>query len=234
MPNLPSTLYALQTLEIDVDNSRARLEAIEKLLASNEQVQNAEAALQASELHLQQSHAHLKNLELEISGLRQKINEVEELLYSGQLKNPRELQERQAESEALKKRLTTLEYDSLEANHVFENAKQQKEADDKIMAAALAEHDKSSSSLSAERDKLNEHVRAKLKERKALMAHVPDDTYQHYRQLRKKKKGVAVALLDGNSCSACHIEQTWVLTQQVKNDEGIVYCCECGRILARQ
>jgi predicted nucleic acid-binding Zn-ribbon protein len=50
--------------------------------------------------------------------------------------------------------------------------------------------------------------------------------------MRPRKGGHPVALLQGNSCAACNIEQTSITIQQVWQGKTLVYCASCGRILA--
>ena len=109
MTKTASTLYSVQSLELAIDKSRQRLEEIEQALANDEKVAACRATLDASDKAHTQARTHIKDLELEIASLAEKIQEVDKLLYSGRILNPKELQDRQNELESLKRRQKTLE-----------------------------------------------------------------------------------------------------------------------------
>ena len=50
-------------------------------------------------------------------------------------------------------------------------------------------------------------------------------------RLIEKKQGLAVALVVGGSCSACHVRIRPAAMQILKNAREIVYCDTCKRIL---
>ena len=62
----------------------------------------------------------------------------------------------------------------------------------------------------------------------------PSFTPEHlqiYDGLRRDKKGRAVAVMKGKSCSACGYEVPSGLIARVKNGTDLVYCSNCLRIL---
>jgi predicted nucleic acid-binding Zn-ribbon protein len=52
-----------------------------------------------------------------------------------------------------------------------------------------------------------------------------------YDQLLKMRKMLAVASLDGDICSACHVRLRPVVAQHVRRGTEIVTCDSCQRIL---
>ncbi|NDJ85951.1 MAG: hypothetical protein GYB66_08705 [Chloroflexi bacterium] len=231
MDHLPSTLYAIQTYELAVDEDRSRLEDIEQALAHDPAVASAQSTLETSQKDLHAAEADVQNLELEIAGLTEKIQEVDTLLYSGEIKSPKELQERQDEVDSLRRRLATLEETLATAKQVREerrDAHRQAEAD---LAEAKTNRDTSSRSMLAERKELEARIQSNLKHRKAIVKAVPDKMLKMYRTMRKRKNGQAVAKLEGATCTACKIEQPSSAIQQILQDDEIVTCVGCGRIL---
>ncbi len=231
MKHTPSTLYTIQTYELAIDKARERLQEIEAALAHDENVARCQAAFDDSAQLLQQLRAQVKDLELELSSLKQKIEEVNHLLYSGRITNPKELQERQSELESLQRRQAVLE-DRLAATRddvgTQETTHQQATVD---LEAAIVERDKSHVEMVAEQEQLNSEIQQNLKERKAVVDTVPRTLLKQYRSLRKKKRGQAVALLKGKQCTVCGIEQPSSEAQRVMHDEDLVYCVGCGRLL---
>jgi predicted nucleic acid-binding Zn-ribbon protein len=47
----------------------------------------------------------------------------------------------------------------------------------------------------------------------------------------EKKGGLAIVLVSGNSCSACHVKVRPAALQALKAGREIIYCDSCKRIL---
>lgn len=235
MPNLSVTLYNIQSFELAIDQARSRLDAIEMALANDVHVTAAQAALRDSETALHQTSAQVKNLELEISGLTQKINEVDKLLYSGEIQNPKELQERGEELDSLKRRQQNLEVQFLEAEDSLKTQQSTHDEANQTLKEAMAQRDHTNTDLLAERKQLEAVIHNSLKKRKEIMHVIPEDVLKEYRKLRKEhKNGQAIALIVGDSCSVCQIEQPTSEIQRILRADDFVYCVGCGRILANQ
>jgi predicted nucleic acid-binding Zn-ribbon protein len=235
MSNIAGILYTIQTFELAIDEARSRVQAIEVALAHDELVATAQARLEASERALHQSSAQVTDLELEISSLSGKINDVDKLLYSGLITNPKELQERQDELESLKRRYQGLEVRLLEASDALKACQAEYEQATQNLQEAIQVRDQSHIDLIAERQLLDVQITANLKQRKTRMHEVPDEILKQYRRLRKQhKNGQAIALIVDEACSACRIEQPTSEIQRIMRADDLVYCVGCGRILARQ
>ncbi|MCB9438054.1 MAG: hypothetical protein H6673_13840 [Anaerolineales bacterium] len=231
MDNIFSTLYAIQSLELAVDEARQRLHDIEAALSNDAVITATRQTLSTTEAALHEASAHTKNLELELSSLIQKIQEVDTLVYSGKIKNPKELQERNDEVASLRRRQTTLEEQLAEAKKVQSTAQQHHTEAQHTLEEALAHRVTDETELIEERDQLNHEIDTILRKRKAKMQGIPKETFDHYRNLRKRKRGQAIALLKEDSCSACGIEQPSSDVQRILHGDEMVYCIGCGRIL---
>ncbi|NDJ86030.1 MAG: hypothetical protein GYB66_09105 [Chloroflexi bacterium] len=231
MTHLPSTLYTIQTLELAIDKARARLEEIEAALAYNERVATCQDLLQAEKQSLQETRTRLSDLELEAASLSQKIDELDKVLYSGKIADPKELQERQIELEELRRRQQLLLENQSAAQAAHQAAAENVERLQLDLAEAIAERDQLDEGMTEEQHQLKALVNKKLKERKDIAKAIPADLLKQYRTLRKRKNGVAVALLDQSTCTACHIEQPRSHVQRVIQSGELSYCIGCGRIL---
>lgn len=229
--NIFSTLYAIQGLELAVDEARQRLQEIDEALSNDALIASSQATLITAEATLHEVNAQAKNLELELSGLVQKIQEVDALVYSGKIKNPKELQERNDEVESLRRRQTNLEAQLAEAQNIQSTAQQDHTAAQLVLEQVLANRDIDQTELIEEREQLNRQIDTILRKRKAKVQEVPKETFEHYRNLRKRKRGQAIALLRGDSCTACGIEQPSSDVQRILQGNEMIYCIGCGRIL---
>ena len=66
-----------------------------------------------------------------------------------------------------------------------------------------------------------------------LAADVPEDTLDLYRRLFAKKGDAAVVPLEAEICQGCHMKVPTQIVFQVRGDQGIPQCPQCGRILYR-
>lgn len=228
----PTTLYTLQQHELAVDQARARLDKIEQILANDEQVKHLQSVFEKQQATLHDAQKTVKDLELEIASLTQKIADVDELLYSGELKNPKELTERQDELASLKRRLEIKEEDLILAiKNVDENTVALEHAHANLNTAH-EEQAQRNTELIEEQKSLNKEIKNNLRARKALVAKIPEKDYQYYRQLRKKLKGQPVAAIEHEEiCSFCHVGQTTSAVEEIKQNKEFIYCGNCGRIL---
>jgi uncharacterized protein len=67
--------------------------------------------------------------------------------------------------------------------------------------------------------------------RPALTEGVDEDLLDQYTRLFKSKNGSALAELEHEVCSGCHMKATTQTTLAVKADKTLVHCPNCGRIL---
>lgn len=229
--NIFSTLYAIQNLELAVDEARQRLQDIDAALSNDAVIAAAHQTLNTAETALHETSAHTKNLELELSSLIQKIQEVDTLVYSGKIKNPKELQERNDEVASLRRRQTNLEEQLAEAKTAQSTAQQRHTDAQHALDEALVHRATDQTELIEERDHLNHEIDTILRKRKAKMQGIPKETFEHYRNLRKRKRGQAIAILKEDSCSVCGIEQPSSDVQRILHGDEMVYCIGCGRIL---
>ena len=66
-----------------------------------------------------------------------------------------------------------------------------------------------------------------------LAAAVPEESLDLYRRLFAKKGDAAVVLLEHEICQGCHMKVPTQIAFQVRGDQGITQCPQCGRILYR-
>jgi hypothetical protein len=229
--NQPQALYRLQLLESSLDDAKARLDEIDATLHNNEAIRDAQKTLKARASDHQRAHATVTDLELEIETLNNKQTEVNEMLYSGKLTNPKELQERQDELESLKRRQIKLESELVAAR---ESLKQFEIAHDEAkenFTEVEAEQHNQQQGLIEEQQGLKVQMKDWLKERKVVLKEVEPGYHKIYKRIKPQKQGMAVVRLDDNMCSACRAEQNLTIIHQVRQTHEIVHCSNCGRIL---
>jgi uncharacterized protein len=231
MTTQAEALYHLQQIDLALLDSHKRLQAIAAKLADSKTVQAAKAKTETAQKQLKPLQTQLRDLELLLQSTRSKRDTTEKRLYSGTVKNPKELQDMQHEIEALKRRDAELEDDILTAMvSVDESQTVLTEAETglaQVTAAWESEHQE----LLNEKQTLEAEVNRLEQQRVSAAAAVSSENLTLYNTLKPQKANRAVSKLVGDSCSVCGIEQRAVLAQEVRRNQALVKCGNCGRIL---
>jgi len=226
-----SNLYRLQQVDSQLDQIRNRINEIDKILGQDIELQQSQRALDEAKLELSDEQKNLRRAEDVVKDLKVKIEQTEAMLYGGKVRNPKELQELQAESAALKRHLTTLEDRELEAMLAVDNAEQKTTAASNELSTVQSKFAGQFSLLNGERLNLSEKISRLETERNVAVGMIPEDDLTIYEQLRKQRRGIAVAKAIDKSCSACGSSLTPALIQQAVNSPILVRCPTCGRII---
>jgi predicted nucleic acid-binding Zn-ribbon protein len=224
-------LYRLQEVDTELDAKRRRLQEVETSLGETEELVQARDRLQQTGSAYRRWQATLQDLELKMAALENKIKGCEQRLYSGTVKNPKELASLDEELNYLRRRKSTEEDRLLEAmigveehEAAWQDAQAHWETVEAVWTASQAE-------LSEEREELLARLDA-LRELRAKRENAADGAdLSTYEDLRRRKGGTAVARLKGDLCTCCHVEVPSSRSQQARQGERLVFCGSCGRIL---
>jgi len=224
-------LYRLQLVDSRLDEIRARLDEIRQILENDVELRRAKKRVTETEATLKLARHSQDQAEAEVNKQKVKIEQSEANLYSGNVKNPKELQDLQNEVAALKRHLATLEDRQLEAMLEEETAEQANQASlDKLeqVKARLAEQNQT---LTTEQADLNKELERFEAERQAALAPLDPGLLTVYDELRQQKRGLAVTTVAEGACSACGTTLTPALNQNARSTSQIYNCSTCGRIL---
>jgi predicted nucleic acid-binding Zn-ribbon protein len=230
--SIATQLYRLQVIDLAIAQKRKRIQEIDTLLSSDERILAARQSLDAAEKVLKPWQTRARDLDLEIKSIAQKIKLTDDNLYSGKVKNPKEMAEMQEEIAALQRHQRQLEDELLEAMMKTDEGQDEVAAAQQSLTDTQSEQVSAHAELHAEKQQLEAELVGLETQRAAGAAAIDATSLKAYEALRPRKAGRAVALLKGNSCSACAIQQTTMMVQQVQMGKGLIYCASCGRILA--
>jgi len=229
--NQPFKLFRLQQIDSQLDQAHGRLQEIEAALKENKAVRQAQQRLEKIKRNLEVERKKLRRAEEEVQKQRIKIEQTEATLYSGKVRNPKELQDLQNESAALKRYLSVLEDRQLEAMFSVEEVEKLLEEASSTLDSVMAEFDQQYQELTQERAQLENEVNRLDNERAAAASSIPDEYIRLYEQLRKQRRGIAVAKVTDKACSACGATLTAALLHSARLPSNITRCSACGRIL---
>ena len=224
-------LYRLQQVDSQMDQIRARLKAIRASLENDAELRKAMDAVSAAEAQHKKASGAVKASEADVESQRIKIEQAETSLYSGQVKNPKELQDLQMDVASLKKYLLTLEERELEAMVRAEETQNALDEAVNKLQQVQAIRKEQNRDLSTESEALNRDLERLEPERQAVVGTLTENFLKTYEQLRKQKNGVAVASMAENSCSACGTNLTQSQHQKARQADQLFHCPTCGRII---
>ena len=175
---------------------------IETLLADNANLRKATALAERAQKNLDTAQKSLRQAEEKVKDQRIKIEQTVATLYSGNVRNPKELKDLQDEAAALKRYLEVLEERQLEAMLAVDDAAAKNQEAQKILAKYRTQAETQNARLRGERSQLTEKVAALTHQRQAAAQSIAPDDLDTYERLRKQRAGVAVAAVKDGSCTA--------------------------------
>jgi predicted nucleic acid-binding Zn-ribbon protein len=224
-------LYRLQQLDSQLDQGRKRVSEIDRALSDNQRLRNAEMTAQVAATALENVQKKLRKAELDVQSQKLKIEQTEATLYGGKVRNPKELQDLENESAALRRYLEVLEERQLEAMLTEEECQENYDHEKSNLDNVSAETSDLSQQLTAEKRELEKTIARLEGERKATVKSISEPDLGIYEQLRKKRRGIAVALVSENFCSACGSTLSAAELYEARSPNSITRCESCGRLL---
>ena len=224
-------LYRLQQVDSQMDQVQARRKWIHDTLQNDLSLRAATQTFAAAEAKFKDAARALKQSEAEVEKQRLKIEQTESNLYSGNVHNPKELQDLQKDIVSLKKYLDTLEERELEAMLNAETAEKEFQAAQAELERTQTNVNEQNRDLSAENETLGKDLERLETERKAVMGGIANPAVDMYEQLRKQRRGIAVTSISDSACDACGTTLTPAHQQSARFSNQLVACPSCGRIL---
>jgi predicted nucleic acid-binding Zn-ribbon protein len=224
-------LYHLQEIELRIMRAQKRLLDIAAALEDDEAVKAAQDKVNAAEEALRPLRARVNDLELEIQSNVEKAKATEDRLYSGTVKNPKELQDMQQEIAALKNWHGELENRLLEAMVDVEEAEAHLATAEEQLASVTARWESEHRDLLDEQTQLETQGAGDEQQREKALQRVTPESLKTFTAMKPRKANQPVAVMNGRTCGVCGIQQTRAIEQEVRRGADLVCCEGCGRIL---
>ncbi|HML39903.1 MAG TPA: hypothetical protein PKD23_04420 [Bellilinea sp.] len=229
--NPSSHLYQLQKIDSRGDAIEQRLITIQAMIDEDQRKLDAQTASFTANQNFANEQKNLTKIEDELLARRVKLEQSESNLYSGRVKNPKELQDIQNEIAAIKRSIATLEDQQLESMIRVEALQQEKSAAESFLQKIEAQVSSEQASLLGEKTQLQNEQLKLSTERKVTLQQIAADNLLKYDKFRKTKRGVAVAAVTDHSCSACGGDLTPGDCQTARSSPNLFFCPHCGRIM---
>ncbi len=224
-----SQLYQLQEVDLELDSNDQAFQRITSQIGESEAVIETQNKLAAESKLMEEITQQQHSVEWDIDDIASKLTKVEEEMYSGRVRNPKELTDLQNETNALKNRRTQLEEKALEIMEQVELATSSLAALKSVLKKLLSEWKSQQRQFSAELKRLKGDI-SSLKEKRQILAGEIDPQAVELYQGLKKQRGTAVARVEQGLCRGCRIMLPVSEFRQARTG-SLVRCGSCGRIL---
>jgi predicted nucleic acid-binding Zn-ribbon protein len=224
------SLYRLQQIDDEIKQKRQRLGEVLRLQTESQELLAARQRTKNTTSDLQKYRVQQQDLNLELKSLEDKAKRSENRLYSGLVKNPKELSDLQHEVEALSRRRKIMEDELIDAKILLEEAQEQNDEAASNLQRIESHWLTSQGTLKEEQNELARRVNELTGLRKEMVASIPPPLLAAYNNAYKRGAGTAVVVLHNNRCRGCQVTVP-ANVAKAANEGKLAYCDNCSRIL---
>ncbi len=227
--SLAGQLYKLQQLDLELQERQQELNEVENQLSDNKALVAAESKLASQKDQLEDTRKKQKSSEWELEDLQEKIRQIDNKLYSGKTKDPKELVNLEKEVKGLKSQIRTKEDDLLGLMSQVEEIEAKVKTTAEEVERLKRDWEQRQETFRPRKSEL-ETVLAELREdRDELAQHIDSEAFNIYERIRLTR-GQAVVKMERGRCLGCHISVPTSQWQKVKAGD-LIQCNNCSRIL---
>ncbi len=225
-------LLQVQTLDLKLAELAAELARFPRRIAEiDAQAEAARAVLAKTREAQSSSLKDRKRLELDVESWREKVRKFKD--QTAQIKTNEAYRALVHEIETAENEIRKAEDAVLDHMVAGEEHDRQVKAGERALAEAEAAAKTAKQGVEAERTALTARQSALRAEREREAAAVPAPLLERYRLYAPRHHGIAVALVDGETCSGCRVHLRPHIVQRLMraDNEEIVECESCSRML---
>jgi predicted nucleic acid-binding Zn-ribbon protein len=226
---LARTLYDLQQIDLNIQKEQETLDDINRQLGESEALAQVKAELLAEQKHLAETEKQQRDVEWEIEDLRSSIKQVNDKLYGGKSKNPKELVSLEKELDIFKAKLRQKEDDLLDLMAEIESVQDRIKINSERLGNLEGEWQREQKELAQRQAKVKSRLSDLSRKRQALAADIAKQTLELYEGIRLRK-GQAVVKIEQGRCQGCRLNLAVNELQRARAGD-LIQCSSCGRIL---
>ncbi len=228
----PIALLAhLNDIDLAIDALRARAGEVAEALKEPAALREARAAASAADAELARCVAVQSERELAQEKTTSRLTQAQSHLYSGHVRNPKELEDAERDVAQLRRQHDQAEDALLAALIAAEAAAEAAAGRQAELTRLSAEWEAAQASLRGEQAQLTARLAAARAQQAAVRREASPALLHTYDTLRPRRGGRAVARLDGDTCNACLVAIPPLKLQAARDGDELVYCENCGRLL---
>lgn len=224
-------LYELQEIDLAIARNRESLAKVESQIGEDSDLVKARLGLEEERKQLADLLKRQKEMEWEIEELSVKITAVDEKLYGGSVKNPKELASLSEECDHFKAHRRELEDRVLEIMSDVESAQNRVDVKKREVEGVEAEWQAEQAQLLEQQAQLNDELAKLDEDHRLLVSQIDRNSVGLYEELRGAGRSESVAKVEQGMCQGCRINLPMSKLQRARMGQELVQCSNCGRIL---
>jgi uncharacterized protein len=224
-------LNQLQDDDLAIEAKIASMQEIESSLGETGDLMAARTQVDSLRELLHDQEQRLRELEWDVDDLNRHVTVDEQKLYSGIVKNPKELEGIQRDLDQRKARRSQLEDRELQVMADIEVTQAELQRAQEELARIRDAWEQHQRELSTRQAQTNNELEALRVSRSQVAASVNPANISLYERLRREKRGRAVSRVERSTCMGCRIALPMGVVQHARAGRDFVYCPSCGRIL---
>jgi len=226
---LAKTLYDLQQIDLNIQKEQETLDDINRQLGESEALMQAKAELVANKKQLTDSEKQQRDSEYEIEDLRGSTKKLNDKLYGGKEKNPKELVSLEKELDIFKAKLRQKEDDLLDLMAEIESIQDKIKINHERLGKLEEEWQREQRDLAQRQAKVKGRLSELSRTRQGLTSDIARQTLELYEGIRSRK-GQAVVKIEQGRCQGCRLNLAVNELQRARAGD-LIQCSSCGRIL---
>ncbi|MGI6485050.1 MAG: zinc ribbon domain-containing protein [Tepidanaerobacteraceae bacterium] len=226
-------LYKFQELEIREVELNSILRDIpekKKLIDLVKQIQQLDNFIDQQMQDLARLKNELYRLESYSKDLTTEIKLLDDRIYSGEVKTVKELEKLQKKQTTLKKKVSNVDDTALSIMEQIEEIESNLSSKEKNALTMKAEYKSERLKTRQKLDKIISELAVITSDKERLVKEIASDLLKKYEKVKKLKNPPISVIINGK-CSGCRMEVPIMVAQEVKRNEELIYCENCGRIL---
>ena len=224
-------LHSLQQTDSQITADQAELAGLDDGTVLAPQLEHGEGELAERHEKLAATQAQLHDQQLQLQGTEDDRQRKWNQAYGGMVSDSRELSALEQKIGELDRRKDKLEEDIIMLLDDVENMQAgaaEKRTEVERLSANLARTREDFAQRSAQ---LKAELARLSRQREELIERIDSSLLAEYDRIRERTSDLAVAVVEGKTCSACHTAVAGSLVAELEAPRRVVKCESCRRIL---
>jgi predicted nucleic acid-binding Zn-ribbon protein len=224
-------LHELLAIDSNIQHSKSAVVGIDEVLNDGIYISGVrQLALQAKKAFGEEDTMR-KSMEMAAETVREKASAVEARLYSGSVRNPKELEDIQAELVYLRQSQSDQEEELLSIMELSEESKMKMLRLEGQLHEAEIERQEKHRRLIEEKASLQSSLEVLDKQRDELASKIKLEYLGVYDRLRAKGQSHPVVKIERGLCLGCRVALPTQVINMARKSESLIQCPSCSRIL---
>ena len=228
---IPTGLYSLQKIDLEIDNLKLRLAEIEASLGETSELLESRERVVNCQKEIKTMTDKQKDMEFDTSDVQERVKSVKNKLYSGKIRNPKELENLQADLNYLEPVAEKREDELLQLLLEIEDAQVKLADAESNFSHVESEWERDQGIFLQEKESKVSKLSKLEKDRLKAGNGYDSSLLKLYDRLREMKSGRAVTTVQGSLCSECRISLPTSVLKKARTGQALVQCVSCERII---